>query len=230
MKKYFDLNKINHYLDKYSISEYFDESIKRHINIFNFEQNENIISKGTNFNFFYFFVEGKLKIYTLEKNGKSLLLRFYKPLEILGDAELFRTEKYKTYVDSTQNSVLLGIDKITFEDYLKDNSSMLIFIIKNLNQKLDSLSNLSSFNLLYPLKNRFAGYLKGMGLHDNKIYNEIKADSLKEISELLGTSYRHFLRIVYDFEKKGYIENDRGKIKILNYGKINDLSMGVYEW
>ena len=229
MKKYFDLNKINYYLDKYSISEYFDESIKRHINIFNFVHNENIISKGTIFNYFYFFVEGKLKIYTLEKNGKSLLLRFYKPLEILGDAELFRTEKYKTYVDSTQNSVLLGIDKIIFEDYLKDNSSMLIFIIKNLSQKLDSLSNLSSFNLLYPLKNRFAGYLKGMGLHNNKIYNEIKADSLKEISELLGSSYRHFLRIVDDFEKRNYIENCRGKIKILNYNKINELSMGVYE-
>jgi CRP-like cAMP-binding protein len=229
MKKFFDLKMINHYLNKYSISQYFNESIKSHINIFYFKQNENVISKGTDFNYFYFFVEGKLKIYTLEKNGKSLLLRFYKPLEILGDAELFRTKEYKTYVDSTQNSVLLGIDKTIFESYLKDNSDMLIFIIKNLNQKLDSLSNLSSFNLLYPLKNRFAGYLKGMGQHDNKIYDEIKADSLKEISELLGTSYRHFLRVVEDFENNGYIENNRGKIKILNYHKINELSMGVYE-
>jgi len=229
MKKFFDLKLINHYLDKYSISEYFDENIKQLINIFIFKQNENIISKGMDFNYFYFFVEGKLKIYTLEKNGKSLLLRFYKPLEVLGDAELFRTNKYKTYVDSTQNSILLGIDIKNFENYLKNNSDMLIFIIKNLSQKLDSLSNLSSFNLLYPLKNRFAGYLKGMGLQDNYVYNEIKADNLKEISELLGTSYRHLLRIVNEFERNNYIINNRGKIKILNYEKINELSMGVYE-
>lgn len=229
MEKLYDLNIIKNYLEMYSIHKFFDDDILKRFSIFKFNSSENVINKGMKYDYFYFLVEGKLKVYTIENNGKTLLLRFYKPLEVIGEAEIFTSNEFEAYANATQNSVLLGVIKEDFTNYCEDKPDLLIFIIKSLSKKLYSITNSSSFNLLYPLKNRFAGYLKGMGLLENNLYKEIKADSLKEISELLGASYRHFLRVVNEFEKNKYIINDRGKIKILNYEKINELSMGIYE-
>jgi len=42
----------------------------------------------------YLFVEEKAKVYYSLKNGKSLLVRFYTPFEIIGDVELFNYNRY----------------------------------------------------------------------------------------------------------------------------------------
>ena len=224
----FDKNEIiKNYFLKYKIDHFFNEEIIEKMKIINIKPKETLLYKGMNFEYFYFFLEGKMKIYTIEKNGKSLLLRFYNPLEILGDVELFTSDIVKTYVDSIEKSVLIAVETNFFKDYIKKNNELMIFIIQNLGRKLDSISSLSSFNLLHPLENRFAAYLKGM----EDIYENFSAETenLKEISELLGSSYRHLLRIIKKFEKNDLIKREGKKIRIINKDEINFLSKDIYE-
>lgn len=55
---------------------------------------------------------------------------------------------------------------------------------------------MTSLNVLYPLKNRLASYLLALYLNDLTPEDKIVTDNFTQLSELLGSDYRHFLRVV----------------------------------
>lgn len=59
---------------------------------------------------------------------------------------------------------------------------------------------------------------------------EIRTSSLIETAELLGTSYRHLNRIVRRFIDEGIIARNRGRLSVLDEGKLAELANGnLYE-
>ncbi len=65
-------------------------------------------------------------------------------------------------------------------------------------------------------------------MESNRI-DEIQVSNLEEMASLLCTSYRHLSRVLQQFEIDGILERNRGKIKILNFDKLSQLSVGLFE-
>ena len=67
----------------------------------------------------------------------------------------------------------------------------------------------------YPLENRMAAYLLekegevGRG-------NWVRV-SLTDLAQYLGTSYRHLSRVIKHFDEAGWIDRERGRMRISNY-------------
>lgn len=221
MKKY--------YYEKYDISSYFGKDMYKYINLFEFKKNENVFMVNQEVNYFYFFVSGKVKIFTLNERGRSLLLKFNVPLQILGDLEFMEGSSIRTNVQTITESYLLGIDMDILRKECYDDPVFLKFIIKNLSRKLEFLSNLSSINVLYSVESRFAAYLLAIDTKEEEILNSIETNNLAEISEFLGTSYRHLLRIIRKLSDINVIEKKGKNIKIIDKEYLSSISRDIYK-
>ncbi|MCT8978814.1 cyclic nucleotide-binding domain-containing protein [Clostridium sp. CX1] len=231
MKKIFDINRLNQYIEEFELNSIFEKDMIEHMELFCFSKGDMICTKDNYVNYVYFLVEGKIKVYTLHDNGKSILLRFSNPLSILGDVELLSDYKGLCNVESVTETFLIGIEIVKLKKYAYNDTKFLRFVIKNLSYKLYNTSNATSINLLYPLESRFASYLLSIsGEGSSSSGDDIRTSKLTEIANLLGTSYRHLNRIINEFVNKDIIIRKRGTIIIKDFHKLKELSSGnIYE-
>ncbi|MCM3081740.1 Crp/Fnr family transcriptional regulator [Brevibacillus invocatus] len=92
-----DRQQLNHYLQAHQIESIFNEQIFPHLSVYQFEQGEIICSQGEPAQYLYVLVEGKVKIYTTSSEGKTLILSFKTPLEVIGDIEYVRSMDILNY-------------------------------------------------------------------------------------------------------------------------------------
>lgn len=230
MKKIYDSKLMGQYIEKYNINEFFSVDLKVYMELLNFKRNEYICKENERINYLFFFVEGKAKVYTTLSNGKSLLLCFYDALKILGDVEFINSEMATSSVQVIEEAYCIGIPLEQAREHLFADAKFLRLICSSLGGKLDRSSKNSSINLLYPLKNRLASYILATGesAKDNGEERLEFNENLTEISELLGTSYRHLLRTFNDLVLKGAIKKKNHYYEVVNIRILKDLAADLY--
>lgn len=231
MKIINDDRKLNEYIERFKLDQVFETDIRKHMTLIQFERNETILEEDQHMENFYFIVEGKAKIFRRSSNGKSVLLRFTRPLSELGSLEfLHQARVAHTEVEAVFKTVIISIPFNIIETVCARDVAFLKYIINRLSHKLDTLSKSASMNVTYPFKNRFASYLISI-TRINQIdrVDEINFDKLTELATYLGTSYRHLNRTIEELRKEGIIEKQNHKIIIKDYDQLKALSGGYYE-
>ena len=88
----------------------------------------------------------------------------------------------------------------------------------------------SSINLLYPLENRLASYINELLVeHDSKIEYVDFDESLIDVAEHLGSSYRHLLRTFNSLIEKNVLDKDKLGYKVIDKNKLADLAGDLYK-
>lgn len=217
---------LNGYIKKFQLDSILQEEILSLCSLHTFEKGEYICEIDQIADYFYFFVEGKAKIYTLLKNGKKLLLRFYSPFNILGDIEVINEQPYKVFVEALNACVCVALPmKIAKAQGLK-NPDFLKFLCEHLVEKLDTITHKSSVNLLYPLETRLASYVYESYNKQTAIF-EVQSN-YSDLAELLGTSYRHLNRTLIQLIENGILEKEGRNIKIRDEEALKNLSRDLY--
>lgn len=221
---------IRNYLQQYQMMDIFSEDLIAHMVLSTFSRGESIAPLNEPLTSFHLLVEGKLKIYTLQENGKKVLIRFYRPMSVIGDLEFVSDYPVKAVVEALETSTLISIPMAVLRSHTYECPKFLRFIIANLSQKLSTWSNMAGLNLVYPLENRVASYLVSVSeLSDSNRLDEIRVTSLEEMADLLCSSYRHLHRILEGFETQGIIARHRSNIRILDFNRLKSLSVGIFE-
>jgi CRP-like cAMP-binding protein len=183
-----------------------------------FSKGEHLAQQGYPLQWFVFLLEGKVKIEQIALNGKSILLGFYQAgpgepestrmylaksdVMFIGDLELFSRDK-------TANSTVTAITEVRcalireslMQKQVEQSVALSNCISESLALKMASYSNVSSINLLYSLKQRYAYYL--LEILESGAPVPI---SLEQSASLLGTSTRHLQRVLAELESAGCIE------------------------
>lgn len=225
MKKINDINLLNEYFDKYNIKRLFNEEIINYAHLHFYEKDEFILEAESKHEYYYLLVDGKVKISHPFENGKSMFLKFYKDFNTIGDLELLKNIPVRCNVEAVENTYLIGIPSNILRKKYIDNIGFLHHLIDSLSEKLDVTINNASYNFIYPLTNRLASYLVEHLSHKNYV---ILNSSFKEISEFLGTTYRHLNRTFKELEAKSIIRCEDKKNYIMNEGKLRELSKKLY--
>lgn len=225
MKIICDDKLLKHFIEKYNLVDIVGNKLLLYSKLFYYEKGEKILHAGDTLNYLYFFVSGKIKISSIEENGKSILLRFYDNFNSLGEVELIQNIPISSSVESVENTYLIALPIKKIRRELNNNNNLLLFIAHTLSSKLNSISNNSSYNLLYPLINRLASYLYE---HANKNDTIIINSTFQNISEFLGTTYRHLHRTLKELELKGIIKHESKQITIIDKDKLKELSKNIY--
>lgn len=226
MKISTDRKKIQYYMDLYRLYDMMPEGLHEHARLFSFEKGELICALGAEVSQLFFFVEGKAKIYTQLENGRKHLLRFYYPLQILGDMEVMNVQPYKVFAEALSSCNCIGIPMSIVRSQGTKDARFMGCLCRHLSEKLDSLSQKASRNLLYPLESRLASYLiESLAAGTDTV--EITS-SLSDLAELLGSSYRHLNRVIIQMEDAGLMEKSGHRFKIRDKKALETLSDAFY--
>lgn len=230
MQKIVNNEKIKEYLSTHQLDDMFPEDVVRHMYLTEYEKGENVVQIGNHFESFYILLEGKLKVYTILENGKKVLYRFHNPLSFIGDLEFVNDHPSSANFEALVTSLLICVPMDILRKYMIRSPEFLILINRSIAEKFRTSSVISSMNLMYPLENRVASYLLSMSQIKNQgLIEEFRVVTISEMADLLCTSYRHLSRVLSEFEEQGIIERKRGKIKMNDYKKIEELSIGLFE-
>lgn len=219
-------NQLNSYIEKFELNNILSSKILIHAELHYFNKGERILNAENNLLYYYFLVEGKIKIFSLLENGKSILLAFVDNFDTLGDVELLKNVPILNNVEAVENSYLIGIPANILREDCYDNNIFLKFMVNSLSTKIQSNNINNTYNLLYPLINRLSSYLLEH-LNNDKDYI-ILSSTFKDISDFLGTSYRHLSRTFKDLENMGIIKCEGKVIYISNIDELKKLAKNLY--
>ncbi|WP_242225374.1 Crp/Fnr family transcriptional regulator [Bacillus cereus group sp. BfR-BA-01380] len=224
-----DLKLIETKLRENGIEEMFDRSKRIPFSLQQYEPNEIILFEGIELESLLFLVEGKIKITSSIETGKSLLLRFVKPFSIIGDIELIRNVPVQSQVRAVNECLLIGLHFDYIKEHEMDNPRFLHTLLEHVSYKLQTCTTASRVNLLASVENKFASYLMSTLSPelDNNFGVEIKTSNIKEIADLLGTTYRHLNRVIHSLSQKKIIERDKNSIRILNWTRLEEMANGI---
>lgn len=231
MIKVNDLKIIDEYINKYDITKIFTEDMKPFLELFFWKRNEHICRENEELKYLLFFVKGKAKVYTTLSNGKSLLLCFYEGFRVIGDLEIINSQRATANVQVIEDTYCIGISQENVRTYLLNDARFLRFVCGSLGQELDRCTKNSSINLLYPLENRLASYILATAENTDSSGQRIVVfnETLIEISELLGTSYRHLLRTLNILCLKGAIKKKDNYFEVIDEKTFEKLAADLYK-
>lgn len=233
MQRIHDRETVRGLAEKNGLVDIFGRHITDSMELRCYGDGEAVCSVGDRLEYLFVLVKGNLKIHTLLPNGKSMLVRFVRPMSIIGDVELLKQNPVRNQVESAGDSLVLLASRKRLLKEMETNAVMLRFLYGELSHKMYMLGQTSALNLLYPVENRFASYLLSLfaDQEGGRFTEEIRTSTLTDTAELLGTSYRHLNRIVRRFIEEGMIERTNGRLRILDKGKLGELaSESLYEY
>ncbi|OOM81987.1 regulatory protein YeiL [Clostridium puniceum] len=221
---------VEKYIKVHKMEKLFSNNMEGYMSLYMFDKNEYICREEEQLENMYFLVEGKAKVSKHLENGKSLLISFYTPLTIIGDVEFIRNNPTDCSVQAIEDTYCIVISFSVVRSILTRDCKFLLNICEYLSGKLTSNSNNSSINLLYPLENRLASYIVAFVDIDNNRKSEFTfKESYSEISELLGTSYRHLNRILNKFCLQGILKKCNSGYTIENFEKLLYIARDLYK-
>ena len=222
-----DLERIRFYYEKFNMNRLFSDSLLEELELIKFNRAEYLCYEEEKLTHLMFLVEGKAKVFRTLANGKSMLIAFYEPFEVMGEVELLEERTASCTVQALANCFVLAMNMSTARARLEEDPIFLKFACRMLAEKLHQLGSSSSVNLYYPLENRLASYilitavtLKGANGKEEKLFNE----NLTHLSELMGTSYRHLLRTINGLCQKNVITKVEKGYLILSEERLEALA------
>ncbi|OCA97639.1 cyclic nucleotide-binding domain-containing protein [Clostridium beijerinckii] len=230
MIKIEDNIRLSEYINKNKLENLFSEDMGRYMELYMFNKNEYICREEEILENMYFLVEGKAKVSKHLENGKSLLISFYSPITIIGDAEFVRNNPTDCSVQAIKDTYCIGIRFDIVRKILINDCKFLVNLCSYLSEKLTNGSTNTSINLLYPLENRLASYIIAFSEIENSNTRKIVfRENYIEIAELLGTSYRHLSRTLNKLCLEGFLKRDNKEYFIQDYDKLLYLAGDLYK-
>ncbi len=181
------------------------------ISVFHFKRNEYLCRQGEACSHVFLVLEGRMKVFIGSTNGKTLLFCFYTKTGILGEAELAADKDAAgTSVQAITDVYCIAIPRSRYQKYLKNNAVFMSQVSAALAGKLFRCTRNSAVTILYSLEARLCAYIAVT--NDGGRFSE----KMTEISEMLGTSYRHLLRTLDSLCRQGILQKAERGYMILN--------------
>ncbi|MBE0337564.1 cyclic nucleotide-binding domain-containing protein [Paenibacillus sp. 28ISP30-2] len=233
MKEIQDQEQLKHFLQLHQLETILHEPLRPYLSLHRLEQGEKLCSQGDSIEHLYILVQGKVKIYTSSTEGKTLVLCFKTPIEVIGDVEYIRRSNVINTVEAVSPIYVIGIHQQWMNKYGRDYAPMLQFLLDIVTRKFCMDSDFSSFNLMYPVEVRLASYLLSVSFEEgdsSSFHEELRASSLVDVANLIGTSYRHLNRVIRKMSADGLVERVRGYIVIRDREGLDQLAgHNIYE-
>lgn len=166
-----------------------------------YKSGEFILLQGCPISYLMIFLEGKAKVVFTSPNGRTLLISFYTERGIIGEAEFMAGKEVATSgVQAITDVSCIGIPLNRHKEYLRSNLKLMNYISLELADKLYKSTIKSTLNILHLLDARLCSYIAMTNV------DGYFKEKLTDVSEILGTSYRHLLRTLEKLCNEGILE------------------------
>lgn len=212
--------KLRQYAAKIGAEDLLTPEVEAGACLVTYDAGETIMDTGEDIRQILILVEGVFRVYSISEKGKLGVVARSSPPQMLGDIEYMQDLNALHSVQAETRATLISFPIEDVRRYLSGNIAFYRMICNNLIEKLYNTSGAYSKALLYPSKNRLAGYLLERLDGDGCVY--FRAN---EASEHLGITPRHMSRLITAMEREGILCRDRAKtLRILDLNTLTKLA------
>ncbi len=181
------------------------EKLTQHCNRRTYPANTILISEGDNTDSLYVVLEGKVKVFASDEQGKEIILNILGPGEYFGELALLDDEPRSASVKTMESTRVMVITKHDFKNSLTTDSEMAYNLIKALIRQVRGLTgNIKSLAFL-DVYGRVARTLLDKAKNvDGQMIIEQKLTH-QDIADMVGASREMVSRILKDLVNGGYI-------------------------
>ncbi len=180
----------------------------------NYPANSILINEGDQTDSLYVILEGEVKCYCSDENGKEVILNILGPGEYFGELSLVDDEPRSASVMTLKPTKAMIISKQNFKQCLADNSELAFNLIRNLTRQVRGLTDSVKNLALMDVYGRVARTL--LDLADDIDGKQVIEQKLthQDIANMVGASREMVSRILKDLSRGGYITTDKKSITI----------------
>jgi len=217
-----DLSHIQTYIHHHQLAYLFNQQAISVLQLHYFQQHAFIIEEKTDVKYLHLLLEGKARVSPSSMNGKSSLLEFIFPMDVIGCLEYFAHDPYYYSVEALSPCTCLAIPISCIHTHFTQNIQFYKFMCENMAILMKRISTKYSSALLYPLKNRLAKYLSDLAKMQNT--SNLKLNQ-SQTAEYFGVTPRHLRRILLELEKEYILTREKSHIEIINMHKLETYVM-----
>lgn len=170
---------------------------------------------------------GNVKITKTTEDGKEQIVRLAKPGNIIGYRALLCNDRYNASAVALEDTAVCFFSKEYYYNLLHSKQEIVNETINLLTKDLRFAENMMLNMAQKHVKGRMAEVLLmledfyGIYERDGTINTSLKRE---DIGRLIGTTTETSIRIISELVKEGLIELEGKRIRIVNRGKITELS------
>jgi len=180
-----------------------------------YRKNTVLIEKGDETSAFYVLLEGRVRVYIADDNGKELVLRTYtEPGAYFGELAVLGGRRRTASVETVDDSRLLVIAKHDFLDCVTKNPGICEVIMAQLVARIDELTDRLGHFALHDVYGRLVSVLEELAEEEG---GERLTPPLtqQELAQRIGSSREMISRIFKELRSGGYIDIVDRRIKLI---------------
>lgn len=179
-----------------------------------FPRNSIIISEGDDTSSLHLILQGRVKVFLNDDQGKEVILNVEGPGDYFGEVSLFDDGKRSASVMTLEDSCFAVLEKQQFLNCLAANPTLALEIIRGLTARLRALSENVRSLALMDVYGRVAHTLLELA-HDAD-GRRVIAQKLthSELASRVGASTKMVSRIMQDLTRGGYVRKEAGRLII----------------
>lgn len=215
------------YIEQFQLTNVLSPALLEAMTLEAIPHHTRLIEQGAIPEYIYFLVEGRLKVFTTSQDGRSLILTFTTPFTVISDIEFLERKPYLNTVEAVTDCVLLKLPLAVVEQVGMTHLPFITFLLQTLTRKFYDNANALHFNFLHSVDVRFASYLLSMTAHSEPY---VSIHDLKDVAQLIGTSYRHLNRVIHQLSEERLLERSQRTVRILDRARLLQLAkQNIYE-
>jgi CRP/FNR family transcriptional regulator, cyclic AMP receptor protein len=172
-------------------------------------------------------INGKVKVSRVSDDGKEVILTILGESDFFGEMAILDGLTRSANVTAMEDSELFIIQRTDFIDLLHSHPEVSIALLQELTQRLRSADMKIKSLSLKDAEGKVATVILQLADDVGKIkQGTVEIEKLPfqhDLANMAGTSRETISRTLHSFAKKGLVELDGSRLRILNYEKFKEL-------
>jgi len=178
-------------------------------------KNTLVINEGDDSDSLYVILEGRVKVYLDDENGREVILNIQGAGDYFGEVSLFDKGPRSASVITLEKCRFAVLTKDAFVDCIADHPGLSLAIIQGLTDRLRSLSENVRSLALMDVYGRVARLLMELAVEqDDGSWVIQERLTHIDLASRIGASSKMVSRIMQDLKKGGYIRKQSGQLVI----------------
>ncbi len=188
-----------------------------------FRSGETVFHDGVPPHGLYVVCKGKVKIIKSSRTGQQLTTRLESPGDLLGHITLLAQDgPYTANAETLEPSVISMIDERTFLNFLVKYPFAALQLLRALSRDVRMGENKACDIAFRPARGRLADVLLRM-MVPGRPHATVSGIKRRDLAEMAGLTIETAVRLLKDFEKKGFLKKKGKDLVILSEEKLRNL-------
>jgi len=192
-----------------------------------FEKNDVIVMEEDSGTALFVILKGKIKITRSSIDGREVILSILSDSDFFGEMAILDGLKRSATAIAIETSELFLIQRNDFLKLLRKHPEVSIALLQELTKRLRAADMKIKALSLKDAEGKVASVILQLADDIGKIqHGKVEIDKLplqQDLANMAGTSRETISRTLHSFAKKGLVEMDGNKLRILDYEKFKEI-------